>query len=73
VAIAAGVVVPIACYAALWWLGGRLRRELHAMRQALERFSERRPATEPEADIVAIDSSLTALGFPKPNPMLADE
>jgi len=67
-----GIAIPWLCFAALYAAGGTLRRELGAIRESFERIREQPAALAPDRDAIAIDASLTQLGFPKPNPMLAD-
>ena len=70
--LAAGIAIPWLCFAALYAAGGVLRRELGAIRESFERMRERPAAPASDPDASAIDASLTRLGFPKPNPMLAE-
>ncbi len=51
-------------------LTGSLYKQLKEMRRRVESMGERAPSASDEAR--AIDESLTKLGFPKPNPMLAE-
>jgi hypothetical protein len=51
-------------------LSGNLYKELKEMRRRLDDLVERAPAASD--DINALDEALTKLGFPKPNPMLAE-
>jgi hypothetical protein len=68
--LAAGIVIPWACFAALAWMTISVRAKLRAMRSRVGALSERTP--QPSADLDAIDTALAELGFPKPNPMLAE-
>jgi hypothetical protein len=76
--VVAGVVVPSICFALLWGLTRSVRADLRAMRAELESvadISEQPLAKEPSIAraFEAFDQALTRLGFPKPNPMLAEE
>ena len=72
--LVAGIAIPWLCFAALYAAGGTLRRELGAIRESFERIREHPSAAAlaSDRDAIAIDASLTRLGFPKPNPMLAE-
>jgi len=70
--LVAGIAIPWLCFAALYAAGATLRRELGAIRASFERIREHPSALAPDRDVIAIDASLTQLGFPKPNPMLAE-
>ena len=74
-AIIAGVVIPLVCFAIVWTLTQSVRTELRAMRGELERIADNPAAKESSIapSIEGIDQALARLGFPKPNPMLADE
>jgi hypothetical protein len=71
----AGIAIPMTCFALIWQLSGSMRKELRAIRSEVENVAEGSGAKEPifVRLIEAIDQALTKLGFPKPNPMLADE
>lgn len=73
--IIAGVVVPAICFALLLGLTKSLRGDLRAMRTEMETVAENPLAKEPSIAraFEALDRALTRLGFPKPNPMLAEE
>ena len=64
------VVVPWICFVVIARLTGRLYAELREIRRRFEAIAERREL--PERDARAIDEALNELGFPKPNPMLAE-
>ena len=49
---------------------GNLYQELKEMRRRVDDLAEH--ATAPSGDISTLDEALTNLGFPKPNPMLAE-
>ncbi len=68
--LGAGIVIPWACFAALAWMTAGARAKLREIRSRVENLAERVPP--PSADLDAIDAALTELGFPKPNPMLAE-
>jgi hypothetical protein len=70
VLLAAGVVIPWACFAALAWMTAGARIKLREIRSRVENLAERVPKPAPDLD--AIDAALAELGFPKPNPMLAE-
>jgi len=74
VAVVAGIIVPMICFALIWQLSADMRNELRAIRSELENVAESAAAKEPIARMIeTIDQGLTRMGFPKPNPMLADE
>jgi hypothetical protein len=75
VVIIAGVLVPMICFALIWRLTRSIRADLRTVRAELESIAENPAAREPSIArvIVAIDQALTREGFPKPNPMLAEE
>ncbi|MGC2441882.1 hypothetical protein, partial [Candidatus Binatus sp.] len=70
ITIAALIAVPWICFVLIASLTGSLYQELKEMRRRVESMGERAPSASDEAR--AIDESLTKLGFPKPNPMLAE-
>lgn len=70
ITIAALVAVPWICFVLISSLTGSLYKQLKEMRRRVESMGERAPSASDEAR--AIDESLTKLGFPKPNPMLAE-
>ena len=75
VAIVAGVIVPMVCFALIWQLCADLRTDLRAMRAEVESVADSAEAKQPLVArmIEAFDKALARMGFPKPNPMLADE
>ena len=75
VVIVAGVVVPMICLAMVWTTTQSMRTDLRTIRSAIARVEENSAAKEPSiADAIAeIDQALTRQGYPKPNPMLAEE
>jgi hypothetical protein len=72
--LVAGVVIPWLCFVVIYEAGGRVHSELQSIRQSYERLRDRPSASALIADsnFTAIDDSLSRLGFPKPNPMLAE-
>ena len=68
IAVVALVAIPWICFAVIAGLLGNLYKELKEMRRHVEALSDR----EPCIDTKTLDESLTNLGFPKPNPMLAE-
>jgi hypothetical protein len=64
------VVVPWICFVVIARLSGNLYKELKEMRRRVDTMTEREPS--PSTDTRALDESLSKLGFPKPNPMLAE-
>ena len=71
VAIAGVIVVPWICFVAFYRSSGVAGVQLHEIRANFTILDDRGEATAPE--LRKIDESLAALGFPKPNPMLAEE
>lgn len=74
-ALLSGILLPFVCMAVIWRLTETMRQDVRAIRTHLERISERPAAKDASVapDLEAIDGALTRLGFPKPNPMLAEE
>jgi hypothetical protein len=70
ITIAGLIVVPWICFLVIARMSGSLFIELKEMRHRVDALVERLPAS-PE-DARALDESLSKLGFPKPNPMLAE-
>jgi len=64
------VAVPWICFVVITRLSGNLYAELKKMRARLNTMAQYQPT--PSEDIKVLDESLTNLGFPKPNPMLAE-
>jgi hypothetical protein len=64
------VAVPWICFVVIARLSGTLYTGLKEMRRHVDSLAERDPAQSDDARV--IDETLTRLGFPKPNPMLAD-
>ena len=75
IVIVAGIAIPMTCFALIWQLTGGMRTELRAIRSEAENVADSPVATEPiiARMIEAIGQALTRMGFPKPDPMLADE
>jgi len=70
VMLIAGVLAPWACFAWMMGLTSPILRGLREIRHRTENLAER--VNQSPEDISAIDRTLTALGFAKPNPMLAE-
>jgi hypothetical protein len=70
ITVVALIAVPWICFAVIASLSGNLYKELKEMRRRINDLAERAPT--PSDDISALDEALTKLGFPKPNPMLAE-
>jgi hypothetical protein len=64
------VVVPWICFFVIARLTGRLYADLREIRRRFDALAER--SELPAGDARAVDEALTELGFPKPNPMLAE-
>ena len=64
------VVVPWICFIVIARLTGRLYADLREIRRRFDALAERNEL--PEGDARAVDEALIELGFPKPNPMLAE-
>jgi len=74
ITLAGLVAVPWICFLVINSLSGNLYAELKKMRGRLNVMAEREATREPTAseDARALNESLTNLGFPEPNPMLAE-
>jgi hypothetical protein len=73
VTLVAGLIGPWLCLAIIVIVCGRLRNELRAIRQSLDGLRARAAAlVAADKDLAAINDALTRLGFPQPNPMLAE-
>jgi hypothetical protein len=70
ITIVALVAIPWICFVVIARLSGNLYKELKEMRRRVDDLAERAPT--PSHDISTLDEALTKLGFPKPNPMLAE-
>ncbi|HWJ39677.1 MAG TPA: hypothetical protein VNT29_01020 [Candidatus Limnocylindrales bacterium] len=70
ITIIALVAVPWICFVVIASLTGNLYKELKEMRRRIDVLSEHQPTPSDDARI--LDESLAKLGFPKPNPMLAE-
>ena len=64
------VAVPWICFVVIARLSGGLYTELKEMRRRVDALAEHQPTPSNEAR--SLDESLSRLGFPKPNPMLAE-
>jgi hypothetical protein len=70
ITIVGAVVVPWICFIVIARLSGGLYAKLREIRGRFDALAER---TElPADDARALDDALSKLGFPKPNPMLAE-
>ncbi|HYK63596.1 MAG TPA: hypothetical protein VEY94_01505 [Patescibacteria group bacterium] len=70
IAIVGLVAIPWICFVLIAGLTGKLYKELKEMRRRVQALTERE--SPPSDDAKAMDASLANLGFPKPNPMLAE-
>ena len=70
ITVVALVLIPWICFVVIARLTSTLYKELKKIRAHTESLAEREQP--PSDDLKAIDASLTNLGFPKPNPMLAE-
>jgi len=70
IAIVALVAVPWICFVVITRLSSNLYKELKEMRRRIDDLTEH--AATRSDDTSALDDALTKLGFPKPNPMLAE-
>ena len=64
------VVVPWICFLVIARMTGRLYAQLREIRRRFDALADR--SEVPEGDARAFDEALAELGFPKPNPMLAE-
>ncbi len=69
IALIAGILVPWAAFLFAFQMAGVVGTDLREIRHRVERISEGEPAP---GNLAKIDEKLTELGFPKPNPMLAE-
>jgi hypothetical protein len=69
VTVVGAVLIPWICFYVIFRISGGLFTELKEIRRRVEDLSERGQSAE---DLRAIDDALNKLGFPKPNPMLAE-
>jgi hypothetical protein len=74
IVIVAGLLIPMTCFALLWWMTRGVHADLRAMREELQSLEDNPAAKEASIARVLekIDEGLTRQGFPKPNPMLAE-
>jgi hypothetical protein len=70
ITIIALVAIPWICFVVIASLTGNLYKELKEIRRRVDDIAEHGPT--PSNDISTLDEALTKLGFPKPNPMLAE-
>lgn len=71
VTIVGVIVVPWLCFIAIFRTSGAIAADLREIRRNFTKLDDRGAADAPE--LHAIDEGLAHLGFPKPNPMLAEE
>ncbi len=71
IVIAGAIVVPWACYVAFFTMSGQAAEDLREMRRSFTALADHGAAEAPE--LGSIDERLEHLGFPRPNPMLADQ
>jgi len=71
IVIVGAIAVPWACFLAFYKMSGKAGEKLREMRQNFTALAERGAAGAPELE--SIDERLARLGFPRPNPMLANE
>ena len=69
----AGILLPLVCFAVIWRLTQGIKSDVQAIRRSLEKLAERPTDASTAPEMQEIDQALTRLGFPKPNPMLAQE
>lgn len=75
VTVAAAVIVPWLCFIAIVQMTGSEGAALREIRRSVENIAQRAAASRDTAmskDLEVIDAKLAELGYPKPNPMLAD-
>ncbi len=70
IALITGIVVPWGAFIFLFQQAGLINRNLREARRAVEEMSEA-PSRSAQS-LKTIDEKLAELGFPKPNPMLAE-
>ncbi|HEY6419763.1 MAG TPA: hypothetical protein VIX59_12230 [Candidatus Binataceae bacterium] len=70
ITVVAAIVIPWICFLILNRMTAALALELREIRRRVENLAGHLPA--PDEDLKAIDAALAGLGFPKPNPMLAE-
>jgi hypothetical protein len=75
VTVIGAIVIPWICFYVIFRISGTLFTQLKEIRRRVEDLSERGHSADdlrPADDLRAIDEALNKLGFPKPNPMLAE-
>lgn len=70
IVIVGAIVVPWACFIAFFRMSGQAGEDLREMRRSFATVADREAVGQ---ELKSIDKRLTHLGFPPPNPMLADE
>jgi hypothetical protein len=73
--VIATVLIPWICFALLFRTAGDTRAALREIRGRVESLAGRQEAVAEgvQRELREIDAALARLGFPKPNPMLAEE
>ncbi|HVA77183.1 MAG TPA: hypothetical protein VNF27_04775 [Candidatus Binataceae bacterium] len=75
VTVVTAVIVPWLCFIAIVRMSAGAGEALREIRRGVENIAERAGAAPPSElakDLGVIDAKLTELGYPKPNPMLAE-
>lgn len=75
VTVVAAVIVPWLCFIAIVQMTGGEGAALREIRRGVENITERAAASRDPSmgkDLEVIDTKLAELGYPKPNPMLAE-
>ncbi len=75
IVLVTGILIPMTCFALVWRLSQAMRADLRTIRNELDSLGDNPAARETSIarSIVAMDQALVKLGYPKPNPMFADE
>jgi hypothetical protein len=71
ITIVGAIVIPWICFVVIARLTSGLQTELKEIRRRVSVLEDQVPPLRP-SDLGALDDALTKLGFPKPNPMLAE-
>ena len=75
VTVVAAVIVPWLCFIVIVQMTGAEGAALREIRRSIENIAERAASAHDTAtgkDLEVIDTKLAELGYPKPNPMLAE-
>ncbi len=70
ITVVGAVVIPWICFIVIARLSGRLYTELREIRRRFDALAERSDPNSEDSRV--LDEALTKLGFPRPNPMLAE-